>query len=137
MRNACARVDQGAAGALLTFPGDVGAVRPAPRFGRLLARGSLAMMLLAGSFAAGQHYGSFPRAPEPARTAAALPWPAPTAEQHAFHDSPQPPEAPAQTAGEVTANIQKRLRQPPTVIPPPGQTGAPGTPGKNPFGLEN
>jgi hypothetical protein len=94
-------------------------------------------MLLAGSFAVGLHFGSFPRAPELARTAAALPRPAPTTEQHAFPDPPQPREAPAQTTGEVTANFQKQLQQPPTVTPPPGQTDAPGTPGKNPFGLEN
>jgi hypothetical protein len=94
-------------------------------------------MLLAGSFAAGLHFGSFPRAPELARTAAALPRPAPATEQRAFPDPPQPREAPAQTASEVTANFQKQLQQPPTVIPPPGQTGAPETPGKNPFGLEN
>jgi hypothetical protein len=93
-------------------------------------------MLLAGSFAAGLHFGSFPRAPELARTAVALPRPAPATEQRAF-DPPQPREAPAQTASEVTANFQKQLQQPPTVIPPPGQTGAPETPGKNPFGLEN
>jgi hypothetical protein len=94
-------------------------------------------MLLAGSFAVGQHFASPSRAPELARTAAALPRPAPTKEQHAFSDPPQPREAPAQTTGEVTANFQRQLQQPPAVIPPPGQTGAPGTSGKNPFGLEN
>jgi hypothetical protein len=126
-----------AAGALLAVPGDAAAVRPAPRFGRLLLRGSLAMMLLAGSFAAGLHFGSFPRAPELARTAVALPRPAPTAEQRAFPDPPQPREGRAQTAGEVTGNFQKQLQQPATVIPLPGQPGAPGLLGKNPFGLEN
>jgi len=55
-------------------------------------------------------------------------------EQRAFPDPPQPPEASAVTAGEVTANFQKQLQQSPTVIPPPG---LPETPGKNPFGLEN
>jgi hypothetical protein len=94
-------------------------------------------MLLAGSFAVGQHFASPSRAPELARTAAALPRPAPTIEQRAFPDPPQPREAPAQTAGEVTANFQKQLQQPPTVVPRPGQTGAQETPGKNPFGLEN
>jgi len=94
-------------------------------------------MLLAGSFAVGQHFGSSPRAPELAGTAAALPRPAPSAEQYAVPDRPQPREAPAQTAGQVTADFQRQLQQPPTVIPPPGQTGAPETRGKNPFGLEN
>jgi hypothetical protein len=95
------------------------------------------VMLVAGSFAVGQHFGSSPRAPELARTAAALPRPALSAEQYAFPDRPQPREAPAQTDGQVTANFQRQLQQPPTVIPPPGQTGAPETRGKNPFGLEN
>ena len=134
---ACAGLDRGAAGTLYAVPGDAAAGRPAPRFGRLLLKGSLGVMLLAGSFAAGLHFGSFPRAPELARTAAALPRPAPTTEQHAFPDPPQPREAPAQTAGQVPADFQRQLQQPPAVIPPPGQTGAPGTPGKNPFGLEN
>ena len=133
----CAGLDRGAAGALLAVPGDAAAVRPAPRFGRLLLKGSLCVMLLAGSFAAGQHFASSSRTPGLARTAAALPRPAPSAEQHAFPDPPQPREAPAQTAGEVTANFQRQLQLPPTVIPPPGQAGASGTPGKNPFGLEN
>ena len=131
---ACAGRDPGAAGALLAVPEDAAAVRPAPRFRRLLLKGSLSAMLLAGSFAAGLHFGSFPRAPELARTAAALPRPAPTTEQRAFPDPPQPREASAVTAGEVTANFEKQLQQSPTVIPPPG---LPETPGKNPFGLEN
>ena len=134
---ACSGLDRGAAGARLAIPGDASAVRPASRFGRLLLRGSLGVMLLAGSFAVGQHFASPSRAPELARTAAALPRPAPSADQRAFLDPPQPREAPAQTPGEVTANFQRQLQKPPTVIPPPGQTGAPGTPGKNPFGLEN
>jgi hypothetical protein len=67
----------------------------------------------------------------------ALPRAAPTAEQHAVPDHPQPREALAQAAAQVPADFQRQLQQPPTVIPPPGQTGAPGTPGKNPFGLEN
>ena len=133
---ACAGLDRVAAGALLAVPGDA-AVRPAPRFGRLLLKGSLGVILLAASFVVGQHFTSPSSAPELARTAAALPRPAPLAEQHAFPDSPQSREPLAQTAGEVTTNFQKQLQQPPTVIPPPGQTGAPGTPGKNPFGLEN
>jgi hypothetical protein len=123
---------------LVALTGEPSAARPALRFGRLLLKGGLAVIMLAGSFAVGQHFGSSPRTPELARTAVAVPRPAPTAEQqHAFPDPPQPREARAQTAGEVTANIQKQLQQQPTVIPPPGQTGAPGTPGKNPFGLEN
>jgi hypothetical protein len=137
LAKACGGLDSGAGAAILALPGEAGAARTAPRFGRLLLRGSLGMMLLAGSFAAGQHFGSFPRAPELARTAAALPRLAPTAEQRAIPDPPQPPEAPAQTAGEVTANFQKRFQQPPTVIAPPGQSGVPETRGRNPFGLEN
>jgi hypothetical protein len=132
-----AGLDPGPAGALLAIRGEASAPRPAPRFGRLLLRGSLAMMLLAGSFAAGQHYGSFPRAPELARTAVALPRPAPPADQHAFPDRPQPHESPAQTASQLPADFQRQLQQPPTVTPPPGQTILPETPRKNPFGLEN
>ena len=134
---ACAKLDPGVGGDFLALPGEGTAARPAPRFSRLLLKGSLAVMLLAGSFAVGQHFASPSRAPKLARTAAALPRPALSAEQHAFPDPPQPREAPPQTAGEVTANFQKQLQQPPTVTPPPGQTGAPETPGKNPFGLEN
>jgi hypothetical protein len=133
----CAGGDPGAAGALLAVPGGAAAVRPAPRFGRLLLKGGLGVMMLAGSFAVGQHFGSSAHAPELARTAVALPRPAPPAEQHAFPDRPQPREAPEQTAGQVTADFQRQLQQAPTVIPPPGQTAAPETPGKNPFGLEN
>jgi hypothetical protein len=133
----CAGLDRGAAGALLAVPGDAAAARPAPRFGRLLLKGGLAVIMLVGSFAVGQHFGSPSRSSELARTAAALPRPAPLTEQHAFPDRPQPPGAPAPTAGQVTAEFQRQLQQPSTVTPPPGQTLASGTPGKNPFGLEN
>jgi hypothetical protein len=125
------------AGELVALTAEPSVARPAPRFGRLLLKGGLAVIMLVGRFAVGQHFGSSPRAPELARTAVAVPRSAPTAEQHAFPDHLQPRGAEAQTAGEVTTNVQKQLQQPPTVIPPPGQTGALGTPGKNPFGLEN
>jgi hypothetical protein len=134
---ACAGLDTGAGGALPALSGDAGAPRPAPHFGRLLLKGGLGVMLLAGSFAIGQHFGGSPRAPELARTAVALPRPTPSGEQRAFPDRPRPREAPAQTADQVTADFQRQLQQQPTVIPPPGQTVAPETPGKNPFGLEN
>jgi hypothetical protein len=113
-----AGLDPGAAGALLAIPGEASAARPAPRFGRLLLKGGLGVMLLAGSFAVGQHFGGSPRAPELARTAVALPRPAPTASQ-------------------LPVDLQRQLQQPPTVTPPPGQTILPETPRKNPFGLEN
>jgi hypothetical protein len=58
---------------MLAGTGDATAVRQAPRFGRLLLKGNLGAMLLTGTFAAELHFGSFPRAPELARTAAALP----------------------------------------------------------------
>ena len=134
---ACPGLDRGTTGTLLAAPSDAAGVPPAPRFGRLLLKGTLGIMLLAGSFAVGQHFGNPSRAPELARTTAALPRPALSAEQHALPDPPQPPQAPAQTAGEVTANFQKLLQQPPTVTPPPGQIVAPATPGKNPIGQEN
>ena len=134
---ACVGIDPDAGGALPALSGNTGVPRPAPRFGRLLLKGGLGVMLLAGSFAVGQHFGSSPRAPELAGTAAALPRPAPGAEQYAVPDRPQPREAPGQTDGQVTGDFQRQLQQPPTVTPPPGQTIAPGTPGKNPFGLEN
>ena len=123
VRKACARLEPGTAGALLAVPGDVAATRPAPRFGRFLLKGGLGVMLLAGSFAVGQHFGSSPRAPELARTAA-LPRPALSAEQYAVPDRPLLHEAPAQTAGQVTANFQRHLQQPPTVTPPPGPSTA-------------
>ena len=134
---ACARIDPGAGGALPALSGDTGAPRPAPRYGRLLLKGGLGVMLLTGSFAVWQHFGSPSRTVELARTAVALPRAAPTADQRAFPDHPQLREAPVQTPGEVTANFQRQLQQPPTVTPPPGQTSAMETPGKNPFGLEN
>jgi hypothetical protein len=124
-------------GELVALTSEPSATRPAPRFGRLLLKGGLAVIMLAGSFAVGQHMGSSPRAPELARTAVAVPRPAPTAEQHAFPDHLQPRGAAAQTADQVTADFQRQLQQPPTVTPPPGQMGTPLTPGKNPFGLEN
>jgi hypothetical protein len=134
---ACAGIDPGAGGGLPALSGNTGAPGPARRFGRLLLKGALGVMLLAGSFAVGQHFGSSSRAPELAGTAAALPRPALSTEQPAFPDRPQPREAPAQTAGQLPADFQRQLQQPPTVIPPPGQIVAPGTPAKNPFGLEN
>ena len=132
---ACAGIDPGVGRALPALSGNTGA--PAPRFGRRLLKGALGVMLLAGSFAVGQHFGSSPRAPELAGTAAALPRPAPSAEQYAVPDRPQPREAPGQTDGRVTADFQRQLQQPPTVTPPPGQAIAPEPLGKNPFGLEN
>jgi hypothetical protein len=132
-----AGLDPGAAGALPALSGNAGASRPAPRFGRLLLKGGLGVMLLAGSFAVGQHFGGSPHTPELSRTAVALPRPAPTADQHAFPDRPQPHESPAQTASQLPADFQRQLQQPPTVTPPPGQTILPETPRKNPFGLEN
>ena len=132
-----AGLDPGAAGALLAISGEASAARPAPRFGRLLLKGGLCVMLLAGSFAVGQHFGGSPHTPELARTAVALPRPAPPADQHAFPDRPQQHESPAQAASQLPADFQRQLQQPPTVTPPPGQTILPETPRKNPFGLEN
>jgi hypothetical protein len=131
------RTCSGGGGALLALPGEASVARPAPRFGRLLLKGGLGVMLLAGSFAVGQHFGSSPRVPELARSAVALPRAAPTAEQPAVPDHPQLRETPAQATSQVPADFQRQLRQPPTVTPPPGQTGAPEMPAKNPFGLEN
>jgi hypothetical protein len=120
------------AGELVALSGEPSVARPAPRFGRLLLKGGLAVIMLAGSFAVGQHFGSFPRPPELARTAVAVPRPAPTAEQHAFPDHLQPRGAEAQTADQVTADFQKQLQQPPTVTPPPGETGARQPPERTP-----
>jgi hypothetical protein len=125
--------------------------RPTGRAGRPLLKASLAVMLLAASFAAGDYFASRPRAPELARAAAALPRPAPAGEQRPFPDQPLPGEATSTLpSGQVPAELQKQLQQPPTVIPPPGRAAAPtspgsgspvptgtGVPGKNPFGLEN
>jgi hypothetical protein len=136
-RKAYAGLGPEGGGELVALTSEPSAARLAPRFGRLLLKGGLTVLMLAGSFAVGQHFGSSARAPELARTAVAAPRSAPTAEQQAFPDHLQPRGAEAQTASEVTANFQRQLQQPPTLIPPPGQTGAPGTPGKNLFGLEN
>jgi hypothetical protein len=141
--------------------------RPATRSGRPLLKGSLVVMLLAASFAAG-HYLGGPNTPEVARVAAALPRPAPSSEQHPFPDHPLPREATVPgPSGQVSAEFKTQLRQPPTVISPPGQAAAlpapglslppaanggpgqapgassgqpftgAGLPDKNPFGLEN
>src|ERR1700745_52138 len=88
-----AGLDPGAAGALPALSGNTGAPRPAPRFGRLLLKGGLGVMLLAGSFAVGQHFGGSPHTPELARTAVALPRPAPTADQHVLPHRPHPHES--------------------------------------------
>jgi hypothetical protein len=123
----------------------------AARSGRLVLKGGLVVMLLAASFGAGDYFATRPRAPELTRATAALPRPAPAGEQHAFPGRPLPREATgAAASGQVPAEFQKQLQQPPTVIPPPGQAatatsagsgssvpGGAGAPGKNPFGLEN
>jgi hypothetical protein len=135
------------------------AERPAPRSSPLLLKGGLIVMLLVASFAAGDYFAGRPRSPELARAAAALPRPAPAGEQHPFPDRPLSREATsAVPSGQIPAEFQKQLQQPPTVIPPTGQVAAPpaagsspppppdrgpgvagagSTPAKNPFGLEN
>jgi hypothetical protein len=121
------------------------------RSGGLLLKGGLVVMLLAASFGAGDYFATRPRTPELTRDTATLPRPAPAGEQHAFPDRPLPREVTgAAPSGQVPAEFQKQLQQPPTVIPPPGQSTAPTSPGsgssvpsgagalgKNPFGLEN
>ena len=46
---------------MVALTGEPSAARPAPRFGRLLLKGGLAVMMLAGSFTVGQHFGHSPR----------------------------------------------------------------------------
>jgi hypothetical protein len=141
--------------------------RPASRSGRPLLKGGLVVMLLAAAFAGGHYYASRSSAPAAftagslAQAAPALPRPAPAGEQHPFPDRPLPRRATSPApSGQIPAEFQKQLQQPPTVIPPPGQAATspgPGTgsaaspteavhgqeahgaglPNKNPFGLEN
>jgi hypothetical protein len=128
-----ARFEPGPIDALVTLSGAPAQPPQRRHFGRLLLKSSLAVVLLAFSFAVGRHFGgatSLHAINTASRTALALP--------------------PPQPASQVPAEFTQQLQQPPTVIPPPGQTAAPAepgagsaasaaapTPGRNPFGLEN
>jgi hypothetical protein len=128
-----ARFEPVAVDALVTLPGTPAQPPQRRHVGRLLLKSGLAVVLLAFSFAVGQHFGGAPSL-HAINTASGL-----------ARDVATP-----QTAGQVPAEFTQPLQQQPTVIPPPGQTAAPAepgagsaasaaapTPGRNPFGLEN
>ena len=121
--------------------------------GRPLLKGVLTVLLLGGTFVAGTYAGRAPggaglgsgRGAAPAAQAA-LPAPYPgygalrpsPPEQRAFPDRPLPRETAGADAGQVPEQFAQQLRQPPTVVLPPGQAApASGKPGKNAFGLED
>jgi len=138
------------AGTTPTYPcGSDAYPRPS---GRPLLKGVLTVLLLGGTFVAGTYAGRAPggaglgsgRGAAPAAQAA-LPAPYPgygalpsPPEQRAFPDRPLPRETAGADAGQVPEQFAQQLRQPPTVVPPPGQAApAAGKPGKNAFGLED
>jgi hypothetical protein len=98
----------------------------AGRGGRRLLKGTIAVLLLASSFAAGDYFGKAPNTLHlaDAVTASAAPRPA-------VPDDLSTPTA----AARVPPAFRRQLEERPAVIPPPGPATA--APGKNPFGLEN
>jgi hypothetical protein len=101
-------------------PALAGTGRAAPR---LLLKSSLAVLLLAGSFALGHYSGATPTS-ELTRAAA-----------EPAVDHPLSGAAPAEAAVQVPAEFQRQLQQQPWVTPPP-RSPPPGASGQNPFGLE-
>lgn len=124
---------------LLALPDETAAPRAAARTGHYLLKGVAALALLCGGFEAGRHVADRPGAGGPLQAALAQPRPAPTAAtgQHAFPERPLLRDATGQAAAQVPAAFAAQLRQPPVVIPPPGQPATGGAPGRNAFGLEN
>jgi len=109
------------------------------RFVRTAAKGLAVLALLAGGYMVGQHStGGTNRAGETTTAQAAIPTPPPV--RQAFPDSAlasdQPAVPPAPAPAQVPPAFTQELRQPPTVVPPPGQPPASSVPAKNPFGLE-
>lgn len=114
------------------------AARAMPGSGRPLLKGTIAAAVLIATFALGQHFSTTPRDTRTASAAmAANPSPAPVAEQRGFPDHPVPRDPGQQARTDIPPDFQRQLRQPPTVIPPPGQAAQAGAPVKSPFGLEN
>jgi len=114
-------------------------------------KGLLTVVVLGGTFAAGIFAGSPPRSSSLAAALAAMPVPPPAGyaapprpflpEQHGFPDRPLPREpaglaAPAAAQAQVPEQFAQQLRQPPTIIPPPGQAAG-GPAARNAFGLDN
>jgi hypothetical protein len=126
---------------LLALPDEIARERPPARPSRPLLKGVLALVLLFGAFEVGRHVAAWPDTTGPTRAAFAMPGQAPALgpEQHAFPDRPLPREAVAAgaPAQQIPPEFRQQLEQPPSVIPPPGQTPPGAAPEKNPFGLEN
>jgi hypothetical protein len=142
----------------LTVRGAVVAAPVSPRYsdgyprhsGRPLLKGLVATMVLGVAFVAGTYAARPPagagRPAAPAREAALPPSYSrdapltPEAIEELARRFNAPRDATGAGAGQIPEQFTQQLRQPPTVIPPPGQaapTPAGGQPRKNPFGLED
>jgi hypothetical protein len=127
----------------LALSDDTGRPREPTRkagFWRTTLKGLVAVALLAGGYAVGQH-SSGANGSARLGTAQAAVTPAPGPVQHAFPDHPlatdHPSPAPAPMSDQVPPTFTQQLQQPPTVVPPPGQPTGAAAPAKNAFGLEN
>jgi hypothetical protein len=123
----------------LVLPDETGRPRESARktgIWRNAVKGLVAVALLAGGFAVGQH-SSGANGSAKLGTAQAAASPAPPAVQHAFPDhalaTDPPGPTPAPTSDQVPRTFTQQLQQPPTVAPPPGAAA----PAKNAFGLDN
>ena len=123
---------------LLALPSEAPAapaLPPAPRRGHPYLKGLLALVLLVGAFEAGRRLPPSGEGVAPARAALAtrdaLP---PSADQALLPGRPSsfeptPPNRAAAPA-QVPPSFAEQLRQPPTILPPPGRStsGNPGGP---------
>jgi len=132
----CRSAPAAGVGALPTVLEAAPGERSPPRSGRPLLKASLAVLMLAASFAAGDFVasraGTAPALAVTDRPSAALPQRASAGP----HGSPAAAEVPVPDA------LRRQLRQPPSVVLPPGQAALPTPPAaampeRNPFGLEN
>lgn len=107
---------------------------------RTSVKGLVAVALLVGGFAIGQHSnGANGSAKLGTAQAAASSTPPPV--QRAFPDhalaTDHPALTPAPTSDQVPPTFTQELQQPPTVVPPPGQPPGSAAPAKSAFGLDN
>jgi hypothetical protein len=100
---------------------------PPPRR-RPLVKGVLVMTLLVGAFLVGRHYGAASEPIGQATAALSAPNPGPLLDR----DAVGPPQG--EPVAQVPPALAEALRQPPTVVPPPGQAAPPGS-APDPFGL--